>query len=151
MNESVVEPLVLTQVIQRAAKCAVSNKFNSKDTLKKNMMNYSMLVILTNENRKVLRRRNKNSGRYLMHVGIGEQVSRYFCPVMHRICSGISPFLQCLLTRKVFFSSDAVLINNFVDLDVIDDFKEEEGVREICNFVAFDSTKILSKFTSAPL
>jgi len=116
IGESVSEPVVLTQVMQKAAKCAVSNL---QEALNKNMMSYSLLVILTNgnvesvEKTKEKLRHISNAPLSVIIIGIGE--------------------------------------NSFVDMDELDDFQEEEGGRDICNFVAFDSTQNRSEFTRAAL
>jgi len=116
MGESVSEPVVLTQVMQQAAKSA---KSNLQEALNKNMMSYSILVILTNGNvesvakTKQKLRQISDAPLSVIIIGIGE--------------------------------------NSFVDMDELDDFQEEEGGRDICNFVAFDSTRNRSEFTRAAL
>ncbi len=75
IGESVSEPVVLTQVMQKAAKCAVSNL---QEALNKNMMSYSLLVILTNgnvesvEKTKEKLRHISNAPLSVIIIGIGE-------------------------------------------------------------------------------
>jgi hypothetical protein len=116
IGESVSEPVVFTQVMQQAAKSAMSNL---EEALNKNMMSYSILVILTNGN--------------IESVAEAKQKLRHISDApLSVIIIGIGE-------------------NSFVDMDELDDFQEEEGGRDICNFVSFDSTQSRSEFTRAAL